>query len=242
MAHEARTEIGPFTILPEWLLDLPLSDRAIRLYGVLGLYADRRTGHAFPARKTLAARLRCSLNTLDRARDELVEAGALRVEPRHRDNGSLTSCLYTVVQVCPSPTRGERVPPPTGPPEPEPIEPEPTDEPEGSSPLPGIETSPTRERAATAEKEARPRARRTTATADQVARTFWDHADPKPMVKFVALRQIIDTALKAGWKPDEVMAALRDPECDTIVGWKLESILRRLRTGNATTADRFWEK
>jgi DNA-binding transcriptional MocR family regulator len=81
----------PFAMVPEWVLDLPVSDRAIRLYAVLGRYTNR-AGQCWPSRETLARRLRCSPSSVDRAVKELVDAGALRV----RQRGS-TSNIWTVV-------------------------------------------------------------------------------------------------------------------------------------------------
>ena len=56
-----------FAIIDEWLLDLDISDRAVRLYAVLARYADSETLKAYPSRGTLAERLRCSKASVDRA-------------------------------------------------------------------------------------------------------------------------------------------------------------------------------
>ncbi len=80
-----RNEL-PFAVVPEWLLDADVSDRAVRLYGILVRYADRE-GHAHPSRKTIALRLRCSTPSVDRALKELVTAGALVVHRRQHPNG-----------------------------------------------------------------------------------------------------------------------------------------------------------
>lgn len=85
-----------FAIIDEWILDLDISDRAIRLYAVLARYADKDTHKAFPSRKTLAKRLRCSPASVDRASQELVEAGLLAKE--HRYNNSI---IYTVITSSP---------------------------------------------------------------------------------------------------------------------------------------------
>lgn len=82
-----------FAIIDEWILDLDISDRAIRLYAVLARYADKDTHKAFPSRKTLAQRLRCSPASVDRASIELVEAGLLAKE--HRFNNSIVYTLIT---------------------------------------------------------------------------------------------------------------------------------------------------
>lgn len=82
-----------FAIIDEWVLDLDISDRAIRLYAVLARYADKDTHKAFPSRKTLAARLKCSPASVDRASIELVDAGLLQKE--HRFNNSIVYTLVT---------------------------------------------------------------------------------------------------------------------------------------------------
>jgi hypothetical protein len=87
-----------FSIVPEWVLDAGLSDRAVRVYALIARYADNDTLQAFPARETLADRALCSVKSIDRAVRELVAAGALR--KAHRRNGdSYQSNLYTVRRI-----------------------------------------------------------------------------------------------------------------------------------------------
>lgn len=83
-----------FAILDEWLLDLPVSDRAIRLYAILARYADNATHKAYPSRATLAGRLHCSKASVDRAAAELVEHGAM--SKQFRANTSIIYTLHTV--------------------------------------------------------------------------------------------------------------------------------------------------
>lgn len=85
-----------FVVLPEWVLDAEVSDRAVRLYAVLRRYADSTHLTAWPSRATLAERVRCSLDSVDRAMKELIAVGALSVRQRRGDDGSLTSNLYTL--------------------------------------------------------------------------------------------------------------------------------------------------
>lgn len=73
--------------VPDWVLDSEVSDRAVRLYVVLGRYADD-TGLAYPSKKVLTERLRCARSTLDAALRELVQIEALTVEPTTRSDGS----------------------------------------------------------------------------------------------------------------------------------------------------------
>lgn len=80
-----------FAIIDEWLLDLDISDRAVRLYAVLARYADSKTHKAYPSRGTLAERLHCSKASVDRAAQELVDAKAMTKQQRHN-----SSVIYTL--------------------------------------------------------------------------------------------------------------------------------------------------
>ena len=84
-----------FAIIPEWVLHADISSNAVRLYGVLNRFANSR-GHAWPSRKTIAELMRVSVATVDRAKDELVEVGALTVEPRTTPSGDPSSNLYII--------------------------------------------------------------------------------------------------------------------------------------------------
>lgn len=78
----------PFAMVPEWLLDAAVSDRAIRLYAVLARYGGA-DGGAYPLRRTLAERLGCSTASIARALRELVDVGAIdRAAWLHRDHRS----------------------------------------------------------------------------------------------------------------------------------------------------------
>jgi hypothetical protein len=82
-----------FAIVPEWVLHADISSNAVRLYAVLNRFANS-SGHAWPSRKTIADQMRVSVATVDRAKDELVEIGALTVEPRTTPSGDPSSNLY----------------------------------------------------------------------------------------------------------------------------------------------------
>jgi hypothetical protein len=95
-----------FAIVPEWVLDLPVSDRAIRLYCTLGLYADYNSGHCNPGRKRLAARLgNCSVDSVDRAKKELVQHDAITVLPNTAPAGDPTTNVYIVHRLPPGSRR-----------------------------------------------------------------------------------------------------------------------------------------
>ena len=88
----------PFAQIPRWIIEHPdLSDRAVRLYGVLHRWAGLPKG-IIPGRKKLAALLRdCSVSSVDRAVKELVAAGAVTVTKRFDEAGDPTSNLYTLM-------------------------------------------------------------------------------------------------------------------------------------------------
>lgn len=89
-----------FSIIPEWVLDAKISDRAIRVYSILARYADNETLQAFPSRETLAKRANCHWRSIDRAIEELVTLGA--ITKQHRRNGeSYQSNIYTLRRVLP---------------------------------------------------------------------------------------------------------------------------------------------
>ena len=110
---DLRSDIGPFAIVPEWLLDLEISHGAVRLYALLARYTNNDQA-AWPSRATLAKRLRTSKDTVDRYIKELTCVQALLVEHR-RDttkDGNLInrSNLYTLLVVPPGVAASVRPP------------------------------------------------------------------------------------------------------------------------------------
>lgn len=79
-------------MIPEWIIDAGLSDKAIRLFVVLARYADNQTHQAYPSRETLAQRMECSTSSIDRATEELISVGALTKKQRHN-----SSLIYTLM-------------------------------------------------------------------------------------------------------------------------------------------------
>ncbi len=80
-----------FAVVPEWLLDAPISDCAVRLYALLLRYGHL-SGALMPSRATLARRLRKkSTDTIDRALRELVDLGAVTVLSRWSGRERLTN-------------------------------------------------------------------------------------------------------------------------------------------------------
>lgn len=100
-----------FAVTPEWLLDADVSDRAVRLYGMLDRYADDNGRGVYPRQATLARRLRCSTSTVKRSLRELVSVGAIEIVPRF--DGARQTTNEVVVHKRP-PLRPVPEPPMTG--------------------------------------------------------------------------------------------------------------------------------
>ena len=85
-----------FAIIPEWILyEVTLSANAIRLYCTLNRFANS-SGRAWPSRRTIAALMAVSVETVDRAKKELVDFGAITVTNRTSAAGDPTSNVYTI--------------------------------------------------------------------------------------------------------------------------------------------------
>jgi hypothetical protein len=83
-------ESEKYVSIPEWILLHPeLSAPAVRLYGVLKMYA-RKSERAWPGRKTLGEHMGCSDETVDKYLKQLQDAGAVEAIPRWLDRGKIT--------------------------------------------------------------------------------------------------------------------------------------------------------
>jgi len=87
-----------FSIVPEWVIDADVSDRAIRVYTILARYADNETLQAFPSRDLIAQRARCHVKSVDRAVEELVAIGAVVKGHRKAGNGYISN-VYTLRRI-----------------------------------------------------------------------------------------------------------------------------------------------
>jgi hypothetical protein len=101
MTDRATSDIGPFAIVPDWILRSAISDRALRLFALLARHANRESNEAFPLRSTLASALKVSVDSVDRACRELVTIGAVHVEARHDAAGDRTSNIYRLTFAAP---------------------------------------------------------------------------------------------------------------------------------------------
>ena len=88
-----------FSIVPEWVIDAPISAQAVRIYAVLCRYADKDDGTCFPSIRTLAERINVSESTIKRGLKELKAIGAIKSQKRFdKATGEQTSNLYTVMR------------------------------------------------------------------------------------------------------------------------------------------------
>lgn len=95
-----EADFGPFAVVPAALLsDTRVPDRAVRVWCAIARYANRRTGDAFPAQRTLAADLHTSVDTIQRAVRHLQSLGWLKVRARLSTDGTKRKLgnLYTVI-------------------------------------------------------------------------------------------------------------------------------------------------
>lgn len=97
MTADVHAQDGYYAVIPEWVLDSDVSAQAIRLYAVLRRYADQRTGHAHPSRRTLADRLQVAdVKVVDRALADLRRIGAVTTYARQDDAGDRASNGYVL--------------------------------------------------------------------------------------------------------------------------------------------------
>jgi hypothetical protein len=91
-----HVERGPFEMVPHWLLyEGKASALSIRLYLVLRQHANS-TATCYPSRQRLSDLLRVSLPTLDRARAQLDEVGAICMRQRRTQDQVWLPTLYHV--------------------------------------------------------------------------------------------------------------------------------------------------
>lgn len=88
-----------FGIVPLWVTEAKLSDRAVRLYALLSGLRDYGTDMATVGRKALAKKLNCSDDSLDRAKSELEKVGALTVERGRAEDWQIAPNVYTIHRV-----------------------------------------------------------------------------------------------------------------------------------------------
>ena len=85
-----------FVILPVGMITAPISSTAFRLLCAYLMFANNRR-QSWPSRNLLASLISRTPDTVDRANEELKEAGLIQVESQVRENGSRTVNLVTIL-------------------------------------------------------------------------------------------------------------------------------------------------
>lgn len=181
-----------FALIPEWVLYADISPAAVRVYCVLHRYANS-DGKCHPSRKSISAKARIGLSTVDRSIDELIALGAVRVRHRTSESGDPTSNEYTVIVNRPLSTQNRP-----------PIENEQT----------GLFKSDNQTKASMNEsQEPEPSTSVEVATKpldEQIAAQWWESREKKPLGKraWWTLRSVIQAALDRDYTPQEITNAL----------------------------------
>lgn len=101
-----RSDIGPFAIVPEWIIMATHGTIEFRVWYELARRANS-DGQAWPSYANIAERIGASERSVKRAVANLKDLGAIEIEARTMSHGGSTSNLYTVM-FC-HPDRRERV-------------------------------------------------------------------------------------------------------------------------------------
>lgn len=91
-----KNESLPFQQIPNWILESDISAQAIRLYLLFQKYGNNKTKVSFWSRKKMAAQMSVSPATMDRAKKELIDIGALCQINRFTEDENWTSNMYHV--------------------------------------------------------------------------------------------------------------------------------------------------
>ena len=203
-------------MVPHWLLEQGISGNAIKLYLILRRYGNEERP-SWPKRTTLAKVMVVSPSTVDRARDELVEVGALCYINRKSDDGDWTSNLYHVhwepIHGCGYLTGGGR-PPYTGDLS-SPVNRGAPQVEDGAPPV-GDGPPPVMNKERLTEPDlvnsdldaAAPASGAAETLGQQVNRLTRTYTDAVPLSNFTAVMGIVKKAVKAGYDDDQIICGL----------------------------------
>lgn len=79
-----------FSIVPDSVLYADISPQALRLWAIFQRHSDP-DGRCYPGLKRLAGLMRCSTDTVTRAKRELVDAELIECRERHDEHGRRTT-------------------------------------------------------------------------------------------------------------------------------------------------------
>jgi len=93
---EIHVEKLYFQQIPNWILEADISSHAIRLYLVLQKFGSNKDKTSYWSRKKIAKEIKVSPATMDRAKTELINLGAICQVHRFTEDQEWTSNLYHV--------------------------------------------------------------------------------------------------------------------------------------------------
>ena len=79
-----------FAIIPDSILEAPISANAFRLFAILQRHSDV-LGHCYPGLNRLSEMMGCSADTVRRAKRELIASGLITCQERFDDLGRRTT-------------------------------------------------------------------------------------------------------------------------------------------------------
>ena len=100
MSDIVTTQVGPWAMVPVWVLGMGLKGAELAVYVSLRSYADRG-GDAHPHIKSIAERAGVHLVTAKKAIARFRELDMIRSEQWYRDDGSIGGCRYHLRDVPP---------------------------------------------------------------------------------------------------------------------------------------------
>lgn len=99
MARDSfRSQLGPFAMVPVWVLEATRDATAVHLYAVLSRYANRER-RAWPKHDRLARDLNVSDRSIRRALKILRDVGAVTTSPRRSADGTVDGTEYLLVSI-----------------------------------------------------------------------------------------------------------------------------------------------
>ena len=94
MKNQARSDIGPFAIVPLWLIQSGVTPGAVTCFALMWAKWADKEGECWPSHTSIAREMEVTERSVKRYLAELSEVGAVMVVNRLRDDGSQTSNLY----------------------------------------------------------------------------------------------------------------------------------------------------
>ena len=104
-AATVTSQIGPWAMVPVWVLGCGLKPSELAVYISLRSFADQ-SGAAWPRAKTIADRAQVTVGTARNAIQQMRKLGLLTTAERRRDDGSTAGLHYRLVDIKPAQMEG----------------------------------------------------------------------------------------------------------------------------------------